>query len=434
MGELKRTLGLASLSFYGVGLILGAGIYSILGEAAGIAGEGLWLAFLVASVTALLTGLSYAELSTMFPRAGAEYVYLGKAWPRHRWIAGGIGWMLVASGTATAAAVALSFGGYTTLFLNVPPWIVAAALLLVVTAVNAVGVREASWANIVFTLIEAGGLVAVIVIGARDPQFGRALLAAPSGGTLLAAGVIFFAYLGFEEIANLAEEAKHPGRDLPRAVLVAMAVSSVLYVLVALAAVALRPPADLAASASPLADTVREAAPWLVGALGGVALFATANTALITVMVASRMLFGMARDRDAPAPLARTASERATPLPALLAVMAGALALLTVGGLALIASVASVMALTAFGAVNLALIRLRYTQPDAERPFRVPGRIGRLPVLPALGAAAVLLVLTRFTWDAYALAGGIAAIALATQALVHLRRGAARRSKRARPA
>jgi APA family basic amino acid/polyamine antiporter len=108
-GELRRSLGLGGLTFYGIGLILGAGIYSILGEAAGVAGEALWLSFLLASLAALLTGLSYAELATMFPKAGAEYVYLRESWPRTSWLPGTLGWVLVASGVATTATVALAF-------------------------------------------------------------------------------------------------------------------------------------------------------------------------------------------------------------------------------------------------------------------------------------------------------------------------------------
>jgi amino acid transporter len=265
VGELRRSLGLASLTFYGVGLILGAGIYSILGKAAGIAGEALWMSFLLGSLAALLTGLSYAELATMFPRAGAEYVYVREAWPRLSWLPGTLGWVLVVAGLATTATVTLAFAGYSSLFITFPPWIIAATLVMAASALNAVGLNEASWANIVFTLIEASGLVALIVVGARDPDFAGVFLTAPHAGVLAAAGLIFFAYLGFEDIANLAEEAQHPARDLPRAILIAVAVSTALYVLVAAVSVALLAPARLAASASPLAEAMGESAPRLAG-------------------------------------------------------------------------------------------------------------------------------------------------------------------------
>ena len=303
---MRRSLGLGSLTFYGVGVILGAGIYSILGEAAGVAGEALWWSFLLASLAALLTGLSYAELATMFPQAGAEYVYLRAAWPRASWLPGTLGWVLVATGIATTATVALAFAGYASLFIPLPLWTIAVALVVAMAALNVLGANEASWANIVFTLVESAGLVALIVVGARDPDFGRVFTTAPHAGVLGGAALIFFAYLGFEEIANLAEEARHPGRDLPRAILIAVAVSTTLYVLVAAASVALLAASTARGERIAAGGCDAGGAPRLAGALAGVALFATANTALIAMMAASRLLFAMARGGDAPALLART--------------------------------------------------------------------------------------------------------------------------------
>ena len=409
VGELHRSLGLGSLTFYGIGLILGAGVYSILGEAAGVAGEALWMSFLLGSLAALLTGLSYAELATMFPQAGAEYVYVRAAWPGASWLPGTLGWVLVVAGFATTATVALAFAGYASLFIAFPPWMIAGTLVTVAVAVNVVGVREASWANIVFTLIEAAGLVALIVVGARDPDFGRVFLAAPHVGILGAAALIFFAYLGFEDIANLAEEAKRPARDIPRAILIAVAVSTGLYVLVAAASVALLEPARLATSASPLADAMQVGAPRLVGALGGVALFATANTALITITAASRLLFSMARGGDAPSPLARTLARRKTPAAAIVVAGLGALMFLPLGTIGLVGSVASLLALVAFASVNAVLVRLRFTRPEEERPFRVPLQLGRVPVLAAIGLFVVVVLMMQFEVRAY----GIVAVALA---------------------
>lgn len=419
--ELRRELGLGSLSFFGVGLILGAGIYSILGQAAGLAGEALWLAFLVSSLAALLTGLSYAELATMYPRAGAEYVYVQEAWPRLRWLPGTLGWILVLTGMATTATVSLAFAGYAGTFVELPTWVVAGGLVVAAVAVNLIGVREASWTNVAFTLIEAGGLVALIVVGVQTPDMWDVFASAPHGGVLSAAGLIFFAYLGFEDIANLAEEAAHPGRDIPRAILIAVAASTVLYVLVAAASVALISPADLAASPSPLADAMRAGAPSLAGALGGVALFATANTALITITVAARLLFGMARGGDAPPLLARTLPLRQTPGPALTVAGLGALCFLPLGGIGLIGSVASLLALVTFAFVNAALIQLRLRQPDVERPFRVPITVGRLPVLAVLGLLVVAVLLTQFTLHAYAVALGAFVIAIVGHAVMRTR-------------
>jgi basic amino acid/polyamine antiporter, APA family len=417
VGKLRRSLGLGSLTFYDVGVILGAGIYSILGEAAGVAGEALWWSFLLASLAALLTGLSYAELATMFPEAGAEYVYLRAAWPKASWLPGTLGWVLVATGIATTATVALAFAGYASLFISLPLWMIAVALVVTMAALNVLGANEASWANIVFTLVESAGLVALIIVGARDPDFGRSFTTAPHAGVLGGAALIFFAYLGFEEIANLAEEAMHPRRDLPRAILIAVAVSTALYILVAAASVTLLAPAQLAASTSPLAEAMQAGAPRLTGALAGVALFATANTALIAMMAASRLLFAMARGSDAPSLLARTLARRKTPAVAILLVAVGAVLCLPLGGVGLVGSIASLLALVTFASVNAALMRLRFTHPETKRPFRVPLPLRRVPLPTALGLVVVVVLLTQFAPLVYGIAGAALVLANIVQAV-----------------
>jgi len=411
MSELRRTLGLASLSFYGIGLILGAGVYSVIGVATAEAGAAVWQSFALGSLAALLTGLSYAELATAYPKAGAEFVYIGAAFPRARWLATLVGLVLVAGAAATAATVAVAFGSYLADFANVPVWLAAVALLAAATALCVFGLRESTWVNIVFTLIEVGGLVLFVAVGAGAPGFGAAL---PHFGVMSGAALVFFAYLGFEEIANLAEETREPGRDLPRAILISVAVTTTLYVLVGLAAVALVAPEELAQSESPLAEAAKGRSPVAASALGGIALFATANTALITLLAASRMLYGMAREGDLPRALGAV-SRRKTPWVATLAVAALAVATLPLGGIAALAGVSSFAALLGFAAVNLALIVLRRREPTRERPFRVPLSVGGIPVLPVLGIAMTLLLATQFTLPVY-LAGAVA-IALSAAAV-----------------
>jgi amino acid transporter len=390
MAQLKRTLGVASLTFYGVGLILGAGIYSILGAAAGKAGDSLWLSFMLAATVALLTALSYAELATMFPTAGAEYTYLSKALPKLVWAHRMLGVLLVAAGVATASTVATAFAGYTGAFISLHPLVVAAALLLLMTALNIVGLKHSSWANVAMTVIEAAGLVMVVFAGLQDPDFGHALASRIEPGLFAGAGLVFFAYLGFEDIANLAEEAKDPGRTIPRAILLCLVISTVLYVLVALAAVALLPADRLAESQRPLADAVHEQWPRLSGLLGGIALFATANTALIALIAASRMVFGMAREGDLPSPLAKVTPGSHSPWVAAVIVFVLSLSLLPLRDAAVLGGIASFAALMAFASVNVCLIVLRRTRPDAERPFRVKLSFRGLPVLPAIGVLGAL--------------------------------------------
>lgn len=424
---LKRTLGLPALTFYGVGQILGAGIYSVIGAAAGEAGPAVWLSFLAAAVVALLTGLSYAELATAYPEAGAEYVYLRAAVPESRWVASSIGMIVVIAGAATAATVALAFAGYLRLAADIPMIPVALGVLVFCTALNIIGIRESSWANIAFTLVEGGGLVLVIAAGIGSPRFGEALVAPPHPGVLSGAALVFFAYLGFEEMANLAEEAMDPARHLPRAILLSLAVTTLLYLMVGLSVVALAAPEQLARSTSPLATAVEQARPRLAGILGGIALFATANTALITLIVTSRMVFGMARSSDPPGKLSRVMPRRQTPWVAALAVLGLAALLVPFGDLRIVAGLSSLGSLCAFAAVNVAVILLRYRRPRLRRPFHVPVRFRGFPILPAAGALTAVGLATQFPLRVY-----VAGAALALVVIILSSRAGRSRSRRDR--
>ena len=167
MTQLARKLGFPSLTFYGIGLIIGAGIYSVIGAAAGVAGDGLWLSFAIGSVIALLTGLSYAELATMFPEAGAEFVYMREAFPRHRWSAFVIGSVLTLAVSATAATVSVAFAGYLGTFVSIAAMAAALGVLVIVSLVNIAGIQPSSWVNVIFTLIEITGLIIVISLGLK---------------------------------------------------------------------------------------------------------------------------------------------------------------------------------------------------------------------------------------------------------------------------
>jgi amino acid transporter len=407
--QLKRALGLPALTFYGVGVILGAGIYSVIGAAAGRAGSALWLSFAISSFVALLTALSYAELATTYPRASAEFTYLRRALPRWPGLALVTGLLVALSGAATAATVAIAFAGYLQTFLDVHPSLVAWGLVAAATVLNVVGVKESGWVNAAFTLLEAGGLVLFVALGAGSERFGAAFSAAPHFGVVSATALVFFSFLGFENIANLAEEAKEPKRDLPRAIFLSLGIATTLYILVALAAVALLPPEQLAEAQAPLAEAARARSARIAGTLGGIALFATANTALVSMLVASRVIFGIAREGELPKSMAAVLPRRKTPWVATLAVAAVAAALVPFGKVGVVASLSSFAALLAFAAVNVALIVLRYREPREPRPFRVPGAIGRFPVLPAIGAATTIGVATQL--DGTALASGAVVLA-----------------------
>lgn len=408
--KLARSLGLVPLIFYGVGTMVGAGIYSVIGEAAGEAGSQLWISFIFAGIAAFLTVLSYAELSSMFPKAGAEYQFLKAAFPQRRLFSFMAGYLIALNAAATSATVALAFGGYLSVFVELPTPLVALTLLTLCTLLNISGIKEATWVSILLICIEVAGLLIMIVSGAESGDMAKSFTP-PSGGDgvagiFAATALIFFIYIGFEDVANLSEESKEPTRDIPRALLISVLITSALYILVAFSLIALSDPQSLAGSKAPLSDAAGSVAPWRGQALGVAALFATASTALISLISISRMLFGMAREGDMPKVLSRTWTTRKTPWVAALALFTAACLLLPLGEVKIVASVSSFGVLIVFTAVQVAMITLRYRQPDKKRPFRVPLSIGKLPLLPPIGIVITLALITQFEPIVYAVGGG----------------------------
>ncbi|OPY38316.1 MAG: putative fructoselysine transporter [Methanoregula sp. PtaU1.Bin051] len=382
---LRRVLGLFEVTVSGVGIILGAGIYVLIGQAAGLCGNAVWLAFAVSAVMALLTGLSYAELSSLFPRAGAEYDYVKNAFNAHAAFV--IGWLVFLSGILAAATVALGFGGYFRALTGVPVLVSAALLLFALTIVLAWGIRETVRVAVVSAIIEAAGLVIIIVIGL--PRLGSvSYWELPQGvsGLFAAAALIFFAYQGFESMVKFSEETRAPASTIPRALILALGISTVLYILVAISAVSVTGWQQLAASGAPFADIVSGTmGPDGVAVIVVIALFATANTVLMSLYASSRLLYGMAGSSFLTAGLAKVHAGRQTPWNAIFVCGVLAVVLLFVGDIAFVANVTNFTLFITFIMINAAVIVLRYHSPRAARAFRVPGSVGRLPVFPVMG-------------------------------------------------
>jgi len=412
MPGLNRSLGIPMLTFYGTGMILGAGVYSVIGKAAGQTGEALWLGFLLAGIAAMLTAFSYAELSTMFPKAGAEFVYLSHAFKTKKWLAISAGVAMAFSGAATAATVALSFSGYLNQFFENPSQVTAAVLLLVFTGVAILGIRNSGWTNVVFTLIEMSGLGLIIYLGLQSEKFGDALAAGPTMGAVSGAALIIFSYFGFENIVNLSEETIQPEKKLPWAIFLSLGISTALYLLVSLAAIALMSPEALSKSNAALMSVAQTSSAKMASILGAIALFSTANTALISMVGASRILYGMSESKALPRILSQTLSKRKTPWIASIVILAVALVLIPIGKIEIVAGVSSVTTMIIFISVNAALIALRYSDQNRKRPFRVPLHIGKLPILPTLGALLSFVFLFQFNATVYAVSGGLISVCL----------------------
>jgi len=408
--ELKRELGLFEVTLSGVGIILGAGIYALIGKAAELAGNSVWLSFAIAALIAVFTGLSYAELSSIFPQASAEYEYTNRAFGKR--LAFVVGWLIIFSGVIGASTVALGFGGYFFALTGLPVLPSAILLLLLLSVVLFWGIKISAWFAIVFTLIETSGLLMVIYIGL--PHLGSVdYLEMPHGtsGVFEAAALIFFAYMGFEEMVKLSEETRDPEKNVPLALIGALAITIVLYMLVAVSVVSVVSWETLAASEAPFAEVAAQALgsdAFLV--ISAIALFATANTVLLMLLAASRIAYGMAGSSSIPDFLAKVHPGRGTPWAAIVVVMLLSMGFVFSGDIAFVASANDFILFATFVVINASLIYLRRKDPDRPRPFRVPLRIGWVPVLPILGIFTCLFLILHLDPAAILLGAALAVV------------------------
>ena len=397
MTKLKRELRLFDAICCGIGVILGAGIYALISGATALTGNSVWLSFLIAAVVASLTGLSYAELSTMFPRSAAEYLYVKNAFDNNL-LAFLIGWLEIFADVIAVSTVALGFGGYFSAMFGGSMIIIAIVLILVVSFVNFLGIKESSSMNVLFTIIEATGLFIIISLGTR--YIGNVnYLELQNGfsGLFKAVGIVFFAYLGFEEIVNVGEEVKNPKKNLPRAIVISVIISTIIYILVALSSVSIVNWKELADSNAPLSFVASR----VLGSTGSVvmsfiALFATSNTVLIFLLVGSRMMYGMSRDGSLPKVFSRVHKKTKTPFVSIFMVMIFSMLFVLLGNIVTVASLVDFIVFLIFVFVNLSLIILRYKRPRLKRMFKVPLNINGFPLIPFLGLIFSLFMLFQF--------------------------------------
>ena len=428
--ELKRVLGPGLLLLFIVGDILGTGIYALTGQVAAEVGGAAWLPFLLAFAVATLTAFSYLELVTKYPQAAGAALYTHKAFgiPFLTFI---VCFIVMASGITSASTAARAFAVNLTVAFGLPDemlitMVIALAFIVLILLVNLRGVSESVWLNVVLTLVELSGLVLVILIGMWAIAGGNAdwsrviafetpedknVLLAVSTATSLA----FFAMVGFEDSVNMAEETKEPSRIFPKMMLSGLGIAAVIYVLVSITVVALVPIGELVGSETPLVLAVQAAAPdFPINALlPFISMFAVANTALINMMMASRLLYGMSKQKVLPPFLSKVAPKRRTPWAAILFTSALAAGLIiyvsldTEGSIvALLGGTTSLLLLTVFAVVNVVVLVLR-RQPVEHEHFHIP------VALPIIGAITCLYLV--FPWTSGRPGGqyGIALVLLA---------------------
>lgn len=398
--KLRRSLGLFAIIAYGVGDILGAGIYVLVGKIAGIAGPASWFAFLIALAVASLTALSYAELGRRFPRSGGESLFCQNAF-RSPALGLWIGWLVLSSGIVSLATVSRAFAGYLLeVFAATPSATLQIILMFLFLAIlgliNFRGIRQSSRANIACTLIELGGLLLVIAVGvaflARTdpaPQTAEIGIATwPSWSAIgQAAAVAFFAFIGFEDMVNVSEEIKSPKRNLPIAIIAATLIAGVVYILVVWVATNVVSPVELGSSTAPLSTVMSRAAPAIPPwSFTIVALFAVSNTALLNFIMASRLFYGMSQQGLVPVWLGRVHSENQTPHYAIVFVFIVALGLAISGSVVYLASTTSVLLLSVFFCVNVSLVVVKMREP-LDHGFRIPLIV---PVVAAVSSVALI--------------------------------------------
>jgi APA family basic amino acid/polyamine antiporter len=388
MGELKRAVGLLEASVYGVGLILGAGIYAILGEAVAETGESIIVSFLLAAGVATFTGLSYAELASRYPKGEGEYLYAWAAFENKR-LSEVTAIFRVLTGIIAAAAVALAFGQYFAAFIPLSSVAVAIGVLAVMSAINFWGIETSARVNLLFTAVEIAGLLFIIAIGIRTwetveiTQFEHGI-----PGVFSATFLLFFAYTGFESLVNIAEEMETPSQTIPRAIGISLLTSTVVYLLVGFSALGLVDWQVLGDSRAPLAAVAL--AGWGEDAfvvLSAIALFATANTVLILLISTSRVIYGVSKAEynSFPTVFARIHPTRKTPYVAVSLVALVTIPFALVGDLGAVAGLANLALLAVFGIVNLSLLKLRYAGDAQETGYRTPLNVGRFSMTAFLG-------------------------------------------------
>jgi amino acid transporter len=378
-GMLRRRLGIVLLVLYGTGVTIGAGIYVLIGAVAGSAGIYAPWAFLLAAIVMGLTVASYAELCTRFPVAAGEAAYVRAAFGS-RLLSRLTGIVMIGTAVIASATVAIGASGYIAQFVDWPRGIVIAGVIGLLGVVSAWGVLESVLLASLFTLIEVGGLVAIVVMGyVSGAPIEKSLLSLPPPDAAVLSGIAFasllafFAFIGFEDLTNMVEETVAPERVMPRALAITLVLTTLVYMLVAAVAVTTVDPELLAASEAPLTLVFRKVADVSPGTISAIAIVATLNTILAEMTLATRVVYGLARQGDLPRAFGYVNRRTSTPILATGFIVGITLALALAVPFLRLAQSTSIGTLAVFAMVNLALLRIRSRGRDAVEPrLRIP--------------------------------------------------------------
>ena len=390
--QLKRGLSLWLLVFYGLGNILGAGIYVLVGKVAGSAGLFAPIAFFVASLVAAFTALTYAELVARYPLSAGEAVYVQKGL-RLPALSVVVGLLIVLMGSVSAATIARGFIGYLDILIELPDAVAITLLVFVLGATAIWGIIESVTIAALVTLIELLGLGLVLAVAGdnlftipdRLPELLPPLDPVIWQGIMLGAFLAFYAFVGFEDMVNVAEEVRNPVRNVPLAILLALGITTLLYAAVSLAAILTVAPEQLAASNAPLATVYEQATGSKPVVLSIISIFAVVNGALIQIIMSSRILYGMSRQGWLPALFGRVWSKTQTPVASTIAAAATVLVLALWLPLVTLAKSTSFLVLIVFTLMNLSLLRIKLRDPHPEGIRVVPRWVPAGGIIASLG-------------------------------------------------
>ncbi len=390
--QLRRALSLPMLVLYGLGTTVGAGIYALVGEIAGVAGYGAPFSFLIASVVAGFTACSFAEMAARFPRAAGAALYVQRGLGSRR-LALLVGLLVILAGAVSSAALINGFTGYLQAFVDVERVWVIVGVAVVLGLLAGWGIAESVTAAAVVTLVEVGGLLLVIGAGAdvfadlpqRWAEFVPGSADVPWVGVFVGVTLAFYAFIGFEDMVDVAEEVRNVSRNMPRAILLTLGISTLLYFVLMVSALLSLSPERLHESSAPLATLYGVHTGQSPMVIGVIALFAIINGALIQMIMASRVLYGLASRGQLPRVLARVHPRTRTPLLATAVATALMLVLALYGHLAGLATATSVIMLTIFALVNLALLRLKGREPAPPGVLQFPRFVPFLGFLLSTG-------------------------------------------------
>jgi amino acid transporter len=399
--KLKRSVTFPLLVFYGLGNIFGAGIYVLIGEMAGLAGIYIPLSFLIACVVVTFTALSYAELSARYPLSAGEAVYINEGF-KNPTLSTLVGLSIAFTGLLSSATILHGFHGYLSTFVQTPQIATILIVVIVITAIAIWGISQSIMVTALLTLIETLGLAMVIFVGFDHITWDSSTLASfmpplemsVLNAIILGAFLAFYAFIGFEDMVNIAEEVKEPSKTMPRAIIATLIIATLFYITIALVSISVVSVEELSGTSAPLAMVYEQATDSKATLLSTIAMFAVINGALIQIIMVSRIFYGMSRQGWLPQFLSNVHSKTNTPINA--TIIAGLIVFLLAAVLPLLtlAQSTSFLIFVIFTLVNIALLRIKKIIPSPPNIKTYPSFIPWIAIVLNLTLLGVQLYAT----------------------------------------